>query len=114
VARNVLEKRDRLSYAILNQVAGEYRGIFGPVTLNVGLRAPFFERKLHNYCFTTSSSGFVDCFGSNTSAAAAYAAANPTIQGPQKRDFKYNKLLPNIGAIFNATSSVSVFANYAK
>ena len=111
---NVLEKRDRLSYAILNQVSGEYRGVFGPVTVNVGVRAPFFERKLHNYCFTTSSNGFVDCFGSNTAAATTYAAANPTVQGPQKRDFKYNKLLPNIGAIYNVTPSVSLFANYAK
>src|SRR5205814_891503 len=113
VSGSLVEKRNRLSYAILNQVSGEYRGVFGPVTVNIGLRAPFFERKLHNYCFTTSSNGFVDCLGSDA-ANAGYAAANPTVQGPQKRDFKYNKLLPNVGAVFNARSNVSLFANYAK
>jgi iron complex outermembrane receptor protein len=111
---NVLEKRDRLSYAVLNQLAAEYRGRFGALVVDIGLRAPFFERKLNNYCFTTSSTGFVDCFGSNTAAEAIYAAANPTVQGPQKRNFKYNKLLPNIGFTYDFTSALSGFANYAK
>jgi iron complex outermembrane receptor protein len=120
-----VEKRDRLSYAILNQVSGEYRGIFGPVTVNVGVRVPFFERKLDNYCFTTSASGFVDCFGQNATLNAAYEAAHPysydptthKVTGyspPQKRDLKYNKLLPNIGAVYDATREISLFANYAK
>lgn len=120
-----MEKRDRLSYAILNQFSGEYRGIFGPVTVNIGLRAPFYERKLHNYCFTTSASGFVDCFGQNPNLIAAYAAANPysynstthTVTGyspPQERDIKYSKLLPNIGAVYNATREISLFANYSE
>ncbi|HZC37161.1 MAG TPA: TonB-dependent receptor, partial [Sphingomicrobium sp.] len=122
---DLLEKRNRLSYAILNQFSGEYRGVFGPVTVNIGVRAPFFERKLNNYCFTTSASGFVDCLG-NDAANAAYALANPyvvdpttgrVISGyspPQKRDLKYNKVLPNIGAIYSVTPNVSLFGNYAK
>ena len=110
----ILEKRDRLSYAILNQVAAEYRGRFGNLLLDVGVRAPFFDRKLDNHCFTTSSTGFVDCFGSDTAAEAAYAAANPTVQGPQKRDFSYNRLLPNIGAVYNINTRLSGFLNYAK
>jgi iron complex outermembrane receptor protein len=122
---NPIEKRNRLSYAILNQVSGEYRGVFGPVTVNVGLRAPFFTRDLNNYCFTTSSTGFVDCLPTDA-LNAAYALANPYVVNastgqvtsgyspPQKRKFKYNKLLPNIGAIYNLTPSVSLFANYAK
>ncbi len=113
-AGNVLQKRDRLSYAILNQVAAEYRGHFGDLLVDVGVRAPFFERKLDNHCFTTSATGFVDCFGSNTTAEAAYAAANPNVQGPQERDFNYNKLLPNIGAVYSISNRVSTFLNYAK
>ena len=123
---NVMQKRDRLSYAILNQVAGEYRGEFGALTLNVGLRAPFFERKLNNYCFTTSATGFVDCFGQDAAFNAGYAAANPyvvdpdtgrVISGyspPQQRDFKYDKLLPNVGVVYDFTNQISGFASYTK
>ena len=110
----ILQKRDRQSYAILNQVSGEYRGEFGPLTATVGLRAPFFKRDLNNYCFTTSDSGFVDCFGQGDPRNAAYAAANPTVQGPQQRVLKYDKVLPNVGIVFNAADQVSVFANYSK
>src|SRR3546814_18768556 len=41
----VLNKRDRLSYAILHQVSGEYRGEFGDLTAVLGVRAPFFTRE---------------------------------------------------------------------
>jgi len=113
---NTFEKRDRKSRAILNQVAGEYRGDFfdNRLTVNIGLRAPFFQRKLHNYCFTTSAAGFVDCFGQDPVQEAAYHLAFPAIQGPQKRNFKYDKLLPNIGVIYDIIPRLSVFANYAK
>ncbi len=112
----ILQKRDRKSLAILNQIAGEYRGRFmeDALTVNIGLRAPFFKRDLNNNCFTTSVAGFVDCFGTNTAAAAAYAAANPTVQGPQRRVFKYDAILPNIGLTFDVTQQVSVFGNYSK
>jgi len=113
---NTLQKRDRLSYAILNQISGEYRGEFfdEKLTVNLGLRAPFFKRDLNNYCFTSSATGFVECFGTNTTGEAAYAAANPAIQGPQQRILKYDKLLPNIGLTFDVTPSASVFGNYSK
>ncbi|CAN5226117.1 TonB-dependent receptor [soil metagenome] len=113
---NILQKRDRLSYAILNQVSGEYRGAFFANSLNVnlGIRAPFFKRDLTNNCSTSSVTGNVECFGTNTVAAAAYAAANPTIQGPQTRVLKYNKVLPNAGLTYEITHGASVFANYSK
>ena len=112
----VLQKRDRLSYAILHQVAGEYRGEFFDerLTVNIGLRAPFFTRRLQNNCFTSSASGFVECFGQDATREAQFALLNPTIQGPQKRTFKYDKLLPNIGFIFDVTDQISAFANYSK
>jgi iron complex outermembrane receptor protein len=112
----VLEKRNRLSFAILNQVSGEYRGRFFDDALNLtlGLRAPFFTRDLNNYCFTTSDSGFVDCFGKDDPRNAAYAAANPTAQGPQKRVLHYSKVLPNLGLVYHFTDHVSSFFNFSK
>jgi len=112
-----LQKRDRKSFAILNQVSGEYRGSFldNRLTMQAGLRVPFFERELNNYCFTTSDSGFVDCFGSaDDPRNALYAAANPTVQGPQQRRLKYEDVLPNVGFTLDVFGPVSLFANYSK
>ena len=109
-----LEKRDRKSYAILNRFAADYNGIFGRLRVNAGLGMPFFVRKLHNYCFTSSASGFVECFGQDSVREAQFAALNPTIQGPQKRKFKYDKLLPNLGLVYDFTNAFGVFASYSK
>jgi iron complex outermembrane receptor protein len=111
----VLQKRDRLSYATLHQLWGEYRGEFmdGRLVLNVGLRAPFFERDLNNFC-AASSPSFVECFGRGDPRYATYATLNPTIQGPQQRVFKYDAILPNLGFTFDVMPRMSVFANYAK
>jgi iron complex outermembrane receptor protein len=123
-----MQKRDRKSYAILNQVAGEYRGEFFDerLVVNAGLRLPFFKRELNNYCFTTSASGFVDCFGGNQALADAYALANPyvvdpatgrVISGfspPQERTFKYNKPLPSVGFVYDITPQISAFGSYTK
>ena len=122
-----LQKRDRLSFAILHQVSGEYRGEFfdGQFTVNAGIRAPFFRRNLTNYCATSGPQGFVECFTDDSSALAAWLAANPTqaasgslpafaTQGPQQRIFNYHKVLPNIGYTWTLTPQVSVFGNYSK
>lgn len=113
---NALQKRDRLSFATLHQVSGQYRGEFleGALVLDAGIRAPFFKRDLNNFCATTSASGFVDCFGANSAAAAQYATLNPTRQGPQRRVFKYDKILPSLGATFDVAPRISVFGNYSK
>ncbi|MDQ3139708.1 MAG: TonB-dependent receptor, partial [Pseudomonadota bacterium] len=113
---SILQKRDRLSYAILNQISGEYRGSFmdDRLDVNIGLRAPFFKRDLDNRCFTSSAGGFVECFGTNTAAATQYATLNPMVQGPREVTRKYDKLLPNLGLTFDVTNDVSLFANYAK
>jgi iron complex outermembrane receptor protein len=109
-----MEKRDRLSFAVLHQVFAEYRGDFGPLTVNVGLTGKYFIRNLNNYCFTTSASGFFDCFGGNQTLNDAYAAANPQYQGPQSRRFTYKKLLPSVGLIYDLTPQLSAFASYSK
>ncbi|BBB09807.1 TonB-dependent receptor [Sphingopyxis sp. EG6] len=113
----ILQKRDRLSYAILTQVSGEYRGEWadGRIITTVGIRAPFFKRDLNNNCFTSSDTGFLECFGSATDPRnATYATLNPTIQGPQQRVLKYDDILPNVGLMFKPNSQMSVFANYSK
>jgi iron complex outermembrane recepter protein len=123
---NILQKRDRLSFAILHQIAGEYRGEFidNRLVVNLGVRAPFFTRDLTNYCATTSVTGFIECFGTNSAGLAAFTANNPTVntgaggvqplQGPQTRVLKYDGILPNVGAVFDLSSQFSVFANYSR
>jgi iron complex outermembrane receptor protein len=113
---NVLQKRDRLSYAILHQVSGEYRGEFadGALVTTIGIRAPFMKRNLNNYCFTTSDNGFVDCFAQDAVRDGQYAIANPTVQGPQQRIKKYDSILPNLGLVYKLTPNASIFANYSK
>lgn len=110
---NPIEKRNRLSYAILHQVSGEYNGKFFDNRLDVlaGIRAPFFKRNLNNYCFTTDAVGSVSCMASQYQAA--YAGANPTYAGPQHRDYNYSRVLPNIGFTLKVDSTTSLFANYS-
>ncbi len=122
-----MQKRDRLSWAILHQASLQYIGKFmdEKLVIDAGLRMPFFKRNLTNYCFTTSAGGFVDCVGRNEATVAAYAAANPysynattnAVTGyatPQQRVFNYNKLLPSLGFQYHATSNVSVFGNFSQ
>ena len=121
---SVVQKRDRRSIALLNQIAGEYRGEFfdSRLTVNVGIRAPFFTRDLTNNCATSSASGFVEC-GTPT-AVAAWQAGTPTVnigsgntapsQGPQNRVFHYNAVLPNVGLVYDLTPRMSIFANYSR
>ncbi|MGE4307236.1 MAG: TonB-dependent receptor [Novosphingobium sp.] len=94
-------------------MSGEYRGTFGGLTAKLGLRAPFFTRRLNQNCFTTSINGFVDCPAADQDLTA-YMAANPNYAQPQSRVYKYDKLLPNVGFTYNFTPEASVFANYAK
>ncbi len=124
---NNLQKRDRLSYAILQQVAAEYTGKFadGNLVVNMGVRAPFFRRNLTNNCFTSSAGGFVECTGGNASLNTVIQGLNPytfnsttnAVTGwavPQKRVFNYDKILPNVGFVFHVDDSISLFGSYSK
>lgn len=112
----VLQKRDRLSYAILHQVAAEYRGEFmdNALVVTAGVRVPFFRRNLTQNCATSSAGGFVECFGVGNPLNATYATLNPTIQGPQQRIFNFKKVLPNVGFTYKVTGDVSVFGNFSQ
>jgi len=140
-----LQKRDRRSKAILNQVSAEYRGQFldQALTVNLGVRAPFFRRELQQNCFTVAANGNVACV--SPTQVAAYGAANPytyiapnvasaggvtrpatgscsnlanaCVVGfapPQSRTLNYNRALPNVGATFKFANAFSVYASYAK
>ncbi|TMM46126.1 TonB-dependent receptor [Qipengyuania marisflavi] len=111
---NEVNKRDRLSFAILHQVSGEYRGRFGDLTAVLGLRAPFFTRELTQNCFTTSAGGFVDCPAAGQDLSNYINDPfNADHAAPQTRTYKYNELLPNVGFTYDF-GAASVFGNYAK
>jgi iron complex outermembrane recepter protein len=126
----VLQKRDRLSLAILHQFSAEYRGDFmdDKLTVTAGLRMPFFKRDLTNNCFTSSAAGFVECFGTNTALNATAATLNPYTSAtnasgalivggwspPQQRVLNYKKALPNVGLVFDVTENASVFGNFSQ
>ncbi|MET1755569.1 TonB-dependent receptor [Novosphingobium sp. RD2P27] len=109
-----LDKRDRLSYATLHQISGEYRGQFlnEQLTVLLGVRAPFFKRELNQYCVTTSASGNVSC--PSATLVGDYLDANPRFGGPGSRTAKYDKVLPNVGAVFKLTPQLSLAGSYAK
>lgn len=112
---NALNKRDRLSYATLHQVAGEYIGEFldERLVVRLGARVPFFERDLNQYCVTTNAGGNVDCLSSAVDTDA-YLDANPNAAGPRSRVLNYDKFLPNVGFTYNFTPAVSVFGSFAQ
>jgi iron complex outermembrane receptor protein len=115
---NLLQKRDRLSYAILHQLSGEYAGDFGDLHISAGLALKYFKRNLTQNCLTTSASGSVSCFGTNTADQATYEAvlntAGTIYAGPMHKNFSWTRALPNIGLTYNFTPEVSLFANYSK
>ncbi|MGB3930285.1 MAG: TonB-dependent receptor, partial [Sphingobium sp.] len=118
-----LQQRDRLSIALLNQVAGQYIGKFmdEKLRVEVGVRAPFFKRDLETYCYIqTSGSGFATC----TSQTPAQLVIVPPTQvapfpanslyAPFQSDYKFDKVLPNVGLTYSITPQASIFASYAK
>lgn len=122
---NVLQKRDRLSYAILHKFAVEYNGSFFDESLriNAGVALPFMKRNLTNNCATSSVSGFVEC--ATPAQVAAYVAANPTqaatgtnpafpTQGAQHRVLNYKYVLPTFGYVADIAPQLSMFGNYSK
>jgi iron complex outermembrane receptor protein len=70
-----MRSRDRLSIAMLNQVSANYIGKFldDRLHFNVGVRAPFFQRDLNQYCYTyNGTSAWCD----TVSPAAVQSAYN--------------------------------------
>ncbi len=129
--------RDRFSIAELNQISGEYRGKFfdDKVEVMLGVRAPFFKRRLQNFCYTQASSGNPFCtsvtLGTTPLVVPAggnalnflYVVPNTTapaglptnaVYAPFVSNYKYNQVLPNLGLTFRPADNVSIYAGYAK
>ncbi len=115
-----LQSRDRKSIASLNQFSLEYRGQFmdDALTLNIGVRAPFFERELNQYCYSQNSSSTVRC---TTQTPTVLANGNVTFPGsatqfiaPYARTVKFDDILPNLGATFRFGEGHSIYGSYAE
>lgn len=113
----IFQKRDRFSIATLNQIALQYVGRFwdDKITLDLGVRAPFFERQLNNYCYQQNT---FDAYCGNLTpaevliATGSSAAAAPG--APVKFERKYDKVLPNVGVTYRFLEGHSVYANYSE
>jgi iron complex outermembrane receptor protein len=126
-----LRSRDRLSIAELNQFSVEYRGQFmdDALTLNIGVRAPFFTRELNNFCYTQNSSSNVRCTTETpittflpVGGVAApipfgdvrFGTSNTVYIAPYSREVKYDDILPNFGASYRWGEGHSVYVSYAE
>ena len=129
---SILERRNRFSIALLNQIAAEYRGKFleDKLLVNVGLRAPYFTRHLNNYCYQrdtfnaycTTQTG-TPIAGTNDGtgkplvtfpASALNASAANRYGQPRSFDRKYDAVLPNVSASYDFTQDLQVFASFAQ
>ncbi len=107
----VFQTRNRYSEAILNQFAAEYRGEYFDkmLTVSLGVRAPYFKRKLNQYCYTTTA-GFAYC---SDQAVGTISAAN-NARGLFNSTVKYDKLLPNVGVSVRPGEGQMLFAGYSQ
>lgn len=123
-----LQSRDRKSIASLNQFSLEYRGQFldDALTLNIGVRAPFFQRELNQYCFSRTASSTVRCTtetplttftggGAIPFGDVRFASQGNTVFiAPYSRTVKFDDILPNLGATYRFGEGHSVYASYAE
>jgi iron complex outermembrane receptor protein len=128
----VLRRRDRASIATLNQFSLEYRGriLEDKLLVNVGLRAPYFDRKLNNFCYMrdtfnaycTTQTGTV-LPGTNDGSGVPFVtfptgsqvpSGTTPFGQPRKIERKYDKVLPNVGVSYDFTDEVSAYASYAE
>jgi len=105
---DIFQKRDRRSKAVLNQVSFQYVGDFfaNALTLDIGVRAPFFHRELTNYCYQ------INTFDAYCSAQTPFA--NPTAGAPVSFERDYEDVLPNAGLTWRFAPNQQIFASYSE
>jgi iron complex outermembrane receptor protein len=120
-----IQQRDRLSIASLNQIAGQYIGRFfdRALRVEVGVRRPFFKRELETFCpIEARGSGFAYCTSEtnlrfiNPTDPVPATGATPYYR-PFAVDYKFGKLLPNVGFTYhfqNSLAGLSFFGSWAK
>ena len=103
-----MRQRDRKSYATLNQISFDYEGRFFDDSLRVsaGVRLPYFDRELHQYCYNQTT-GFAYCTTELPTANAALAAiglyqfagagATNYFTAPGSEIVHYSRTLPSVG-----------------
>lgn len=121
VDNSFLRGRDRFSIARLNQIAFSYTGRFmeNRLRVDLGVRAPFFERELNQGCFTQNGSSNVYC--STETPTAVLANGNVTF-GTSATQFipafattvKYDAVLPNIGLSYEFVDGLTAYLSYAE
>ncbi len=137
-----LETRNRFSIAQLNQIALNYIGKFDDdkFHVNIGVRDPYFQRQLNNFCYLynggsqycdTLSQATVQTAYNNDAAhpgATGATATNltntlgvtikygpnglPNFRFPFHETYKYNKLLPNLGASYNFDDRNQIYVTF--
>ena len=121
------QQRDRLSIALLNQIAAQYIGRFmdSRLRIELGVRAPFFRRNLDQRCYTEArgGAGFAYCSSEPVPSATAIvispttiptAAGNPVpYYAPFKAKYSFDAILPNAGINYDFGGGFSAFASYA-
>ena len=122
----ILRRRDRQSYAILNQIALEYRGTFmnDTVDLVLGVRAPYFDRELNNYCYqrdtfnaycTTQTPSAPNADGFVTFPASALNPNAGNLYGtPRSFEKSYDAVLPNLGVNWRLAPNHTLYGSYAE
>lgn len=118
---SVLRNRDRFSIAKLNQFALSYTGLFldDRLRVNAGVRLPYFERELNQYCYSRDASSNVLCTTSPVTELDNGNVVIPGQSGQYIRPFngvvrEYNEVLPNIGVSYEVADGHIVYASYAK
>ena len=125
-----LRTRDRKSYAILNQFSLDYEGKYwnDTVRLNVGVRLPFLERDLNQFCYlqatgsfnqtqpgvgfqycTTQTPSALGADGTVTFAGVGSGPTQPHFTPPGHETVRYNRLLPNVGVTYQPWGPQSQF-----
>ena len=116
-----LRGRDRFSIAELNLVAFEYRGKFfdDTLTINAGVRLPFFKRDLNQFCYSQNGSSSVLCTTQTPNAALAngnvtFGAGATQYIKPYSTTKKYDATLPTLGLTYEFLPRNSIFANFSE
>lgn len=113
--------RDRLSYAILNQISLDYNGRFmdDALRVNVGVRAPFFKRELNQFCFSQNGTSNVRCTSESPSSTLAngnvtFGTSTNQFIAPYAATREYDAVLPNIGVSYEFLPDTEFYASYAE
>jgi iron complex outermembrane receptor protein len=108
LAGDVFQKRDRLSIASLSQPSVRYIGDFlnDTLTVDIGVRAPFFSRELDQRCWSTS--------GGTGDPVCPSGTFLPTGVAPFQAEIEYEDVLPSVGVTFRPAEGHQVYVSYAE